>query len=251
MGIHLQPAHSPIARVIRKVNHLVNMAPAIWPQDRAVVTFTFDDFPKSAAVNAAPILEQRGWRGTFYTCSGLEGRTNHLGRLWDAEDLVRLIDAGHEIGCHTCRHVDGARAKPDELLGETLANAQALERFGVKKPVSFAWPFGEANPLTRRNCATDFATLRGIKKGINHGVVDRSNLKATELDPVDASVNQQLIDEVVATGGWLIFFTHDVGLQPTRWGCHTDTLCDLLERVARAGLTVMTMEQAGRLLQTS
>ena len=47
--------------------------------DHAIVTFTFDDFPKSAATTGAAVLERHGWRGTYYASAGYAGGETHHG----------------------------------------------------------------------------------------------------------------------------------------------------------------------------
>ena len=41
-----------------------------------IVSFTFDDFPRTAATAGAAILESFGARGTFYTAAGLMNTTS-------------------------------------------------------------------------------------------------------------------------------------------------------------------------------
>ena len=84
-----------------------------WPG--GVVSFTFDDFPRSSLEQGGAILERFGARGTFYTALGLEGGDGELGPLFRREDLERAAAAGHEIGCHTFSHIDCAKATAPEV----------------------------------------------------------------------------------------------------------------------------------------
>jgi peptidoglycan/xylan/chitin deacetylase (PgdA/CDA1 family) len=69
-----------------------------------MVSFTFDDAPKSAAAVAAPILDAYRARATFYVAGGLVDKwSGH----WDgisADEIVALHSEGHEIACHTFSH---------------------------------------------------------------------------------------------------------------------------------------------------
>src|ERR1700760_4894159 len=69
-----------------------------------MVTFTFDDIPKSAATTGARILEDHGARGTFYVSGGLVGTASSNWAVAEARNLVDLHNRGHEIGCHTFSH---------------------------------------------------------------------------------------------------------------------------------------------------
>ncbi|MGZ6012840.1 MAG: hypothetical protein ACXWK0_13450, partial [Caulobacteraceae bacterium] len=39
-----------------------------------VVSFTFDDFPRSALTEGGGVLRERGWAGTYYAAGGFCGR---------------------------------------------------------------------------------------------------------------------------------------------------------------------------------
>src|SRR5690348_5712124 len=69
-----------------------------------VVSFTFDDFPRTALTVGGSILERFGTRATFYVCMGLLGHTNDLGEHFGVADLKDLLRRGHEIGGHGVRH---------------------------------------------------------------------------------------------------------------------------------------------------
>lgn len=59
--------------------------------DEPIVSFTFDDFPKSAAQAGKDILERHGWRGSYYASGALMGACTLHGAMFDSGDLVRLI----------------------------------------------------------------------------------------------------------------------------------------------------------------
>ncbi|MBZ5623491.1 MAG: polysaccharide deacetylase family protein [Acidobacteriia bacterium] len=71
---------------------------------RPLISFTFDDFPRSALHTGGAILNRSGLAGTYYACLGLMGGETATGKLFNADDLKILIDRGHELGCHTYSH---------------------------------------------------------------------------------------------------------------------------------------------------
>src|SRR6185312_7132776 len=91
-----------------KVGHRLAMHLRVDPfrlrNDTPMVTFTFDDLPKSAATTGAQILEAYDARGTFYISGELVGTTSPQWDFVDAADIVALHAQGHEIGCHTFSH---------------------------------------------------------------------------------------------------------------------------------------------------
>ncbi len=52
-----------------------------------IVSFTFDDFPRSAYTVGGAILEEFGARGTYYATAGLMNRSNELGELFVRDDV--------------------------------------------------------------------------------------------------------------------------------------------------------------------
>ena len=92
-----------------------------------VVSFTFDDFPRTAYSTGGAILEAHGARGTYYVTVGLMNASNELGELFVEDDLRPLMEKGHELGTQTfhhssCRSVPlvqfpGRRSKGNESRG--------------------------------------------------------------------------------------------------------------------------------------
>ena len=59
------------ARVSNRLAWHLGIAPLQLSGTGPMVSFTFDDVPKSAATIGAPLLEQYDARGTFYVAGGL------------------------------------------------------------------------------------------------------------------------------------------------------------------------------------
>ena len=60
-----------------------------------IVSFTFDDFPRTAFSTGGAILEQFGARGTYYAALGLMNTSNELGEQFRSMDLDALLEKGH------------------------------------------------------------------------------------------------------------------------------------------------------------
>ena len=56
------PDRSLMAKIRRRMIQLIGVEPVPRSPSRAIVTFTFDDFPKSAADTGAAIVESGGGR---------------------------------------------------------------------------------------------------------------------------------------------------------------------------------------------
>src|SRR5947207_3069984 len=71
---------------------------------KPIISFTFDDFPRSAWLTGGAILERFGLRGTYYASLGLMGKTAPTGAICLPEDVRALAERGHELGSHTFDH---------------------------------------------------------------------------------------------------------------------------------------------------
>src|SRR5579863_8295658 len=71
-----------------------------------VVSFAFDDFPRSALTEGGRMLREAGWTGTFYTAGGFCGRRVDGVDYFSRDDLIQVDRDGHEIGCHTYTHMN-------------------------------------------------------------------------------------------------------------------------------------------------
>jgi peptidoglycan/xylan/chitin deacetylase (PgdA/CDA1 family) len=205
---------------------------SVWP--RGVVSFTFDDFPKSAFTNGAPVLERHGARGTYYTAFGLADRAEPVGEMFDLECLLSVLARGHEIACHTYSHLNCARAEKAQLLSELVSNARAISAVsGGQAVTSFSYPFGAVSREAKAVAEGFFSSCRGIEPGINLGVPDYGALRANKIyaGQYDLQRLRALVDRNNELGGWLIFYTHDVGSAPSPYGC---TQAQLEEVVAYA-----------------
>jgi peptidoglycan/xylan/chitin deacetylase (PgdA/CDA1 family) len=214
-----------------------------------MVSFTFDDAPDSAAKAGAPLIEEYGGRGTFYISGGLVDRwSGHwVGLSRDA--IKALHGAGHEIACHTFSH----RRAPD--LNEA-AMAAEIERnrsyFRALDPSirleNFAYPYGVASLTRKTQLAGAFRSSRGILPGVNRDVIDLHFLRASPLINRDITGDgvDRAFDEAAASGGWLIFYGHDVADAPSPYGCSPSLLRHALQAAARHNMPIVTVADALR-----
>src|SRR5271165_4948224 len=147
----------------------------------AIVSFTFDDVPASAASAGAPILEAFGIRGTYYLCGGLLGGQGDLTPLLDRGQAEALASAGHEIGCHTYAHTDVRSIGWPSLEVSLRKNAETLSEISGEPLRNFAYPFGGISFGKKLRLQSRFETCRGIYPGINVGRIDAGMLKAVPL----------------------------------------------------------------------
>src|SRR5260370_12388848 len=69
-----------------------------------LISFTFDDFPRSALLTGGAILQSFGLAGTYYASLGLMGSQAATGPIFLPEDLKVLLEHGHELESHPFTH---------------------------------------------------------------------------------------------------------------------------------------------------
>lgn len=217
------------------------------------VSLCFDDFPKCSADTAAKMIEQRGWRATWYVAGGFMGTTEpHYGQMFDASDLQRLHRAGHDFGCHTFDHINCRAATAQALEDQARRSKAFLAQHGITDVASFAFPFGAADYAAKQMMSETGMALRGVKPGLNRGTIDLHMLKACGLQDNEggtASAKSGLTT-LSEQSGWQIIFTHDVRENPSPWGVTPAAFETLLDDIAASGAEVLTVGEMVRRLET-
>lgn len=233
----------PMAGMSRRLARAVPFRPFRLELPRPVVSFSFDDFPLSAADHAAPLLEAYGARGTFYFADQLADRHENGQLIAGRAMTADLAERGHEIGGHTSGHINVQRVAPDCLIADVTANTSAIAALSGRAPSSFAYPFGVVSLNAKRLLAHRYAGLRGIQPGINRGWIDLAHLHAEELYDATLPLTRldALLDDLQRGSGWLIFYTHDVRERPSTIGCSPARFLSVLERVMHRGITIETV----------
>lgn len=211
--------------------------------DRASVSFTFDDIADSAAREGARLLEERGVRGTFYVCGGLAGTEWDLYPLASLETVAGLARRGHEIGCHTATHPNGATTGARVYLRDVEANAGILEPVIGRRLSTFAYPYGAIGLPHKLALQRRFLACRGIHGGPITRRFDRGRLEAVALENAtigEAGINA-VLNDVVARGAWLVFYAHDVASRPTRFGVSPERLAYAVQGALARGCRVDTV----------
>lgn len=198
------------------------------------VSFTFDDFPRTAYTTGGAILKSLGVRGTYYVAMGLMNTSNELGEQFRLEDLHAAADDGHELATHTFSHHSSRRISLDSFEEDVRKGRDAVREIaGLSPSGNFAYPYGEATLAAKRSVGSEMISCRGTCRGWNGPHVDLNLLKANSLcGNLDRlKFVEHLILENEREKGWLIFYTHDVRPNPSVYGCTPE----LLESVAATG----------------
>ena len=188
---------------------LLKAAKPAKPATPIRVALTFDDSLKDHLLIAAPMLEERGWRGTFCIVTDWIGKDER--RLtWD--DVRELISRGHEIATHTKSHQNLMTllnaGKEDEIRREIGESAdKILKETGFAPRFMFS-PFCCQNETTARICSElGLRQAAGTRYNFGSNNCDRVASFVTDLSKKGAKRADILTHGVSAAdhGGWCPF----------------------------------------------
>ena len=247
--------HGLRRRVANKLRRLsverLGRRPFTLRSDVPYVSFTFDDFPESAYLEGGRILAEHGARGTYFTSCRLLGQPSPSGLIASRADLPKLLQDGHELGCHTFEHLDGTRSTPAAFERSIAANRASLAETVAEAdlPSVFAYPLDGPVLSVKKAVGRHFAGCRGGGQTCNSGVIDLNLLKAYFFDwknRGDIDDVRRVLAETVAARGWLIFATHDVAAAPSAYGCTPQFFSSVVRLAVESGARVRPMMQACR-----
>lgn len=220
--------------------------------DRPMISFTFDDFPRSALLTGGQILKRYNLAGTYYTALGLLGKDSPSGPVCVEEDLKKALSDGHELGCHTFFHSHSWQTQPREFEQSILQNRRALsELIPGYHFKSFSYPISSPRPLSKRAAARYFLSSRGGGQTFNSGIADLNQLSAYFLERAGGNLEspKALIDKSRNAGGWTIFATHDISPRPSSYGCTPEFFDEVVRYAVRSGAQILSVSDALEVIQ--
>jgi len=218
------------------------------------VSFTFDDFPRSALLTGGAILKHFGLTGTYYASFGLMGKQAPTGTMFLPEDLKTLFEQGHELGCHTFGHCHAWDTKSSVFEDSIIKNWLVLsELFPGASFRTLSYPISVPRARTKQRITKHFVCCRGGGQTFNVGTSDLNYLYAYFLEQSrnNPDAVKNLIDQNRRARGWLIFATHDICKTPTPFGCTPDFFEDIVQCAVDSGARILPVVQAWEALCTS
>lgn len=212
----------------------------------AIVSFTFDDFPRSALLTAGEMLRAHGLHGTYYTALGLMEATTSVGPLFTARDLEKLVHDDHELACHSYQHLSCRTATTSRFQADCTRNRNcAAGLFSGLRMRNFSYPYGDVSLQTKSALANEYDSCRSIELGVNSGDIDLAFLRSTPIySSMPSSTIRRLIRRNKERGGWLIFYTHDVVPAPSPFGCTVQEFEDVLSLAIHSQAEILTIAHA-------
>jgi peptidoglycan/xylan/chitin deacetylase (PgdA/CDA1 family) len=248
----------------------INVQPARWyGNSQAACSITFDDGTLDQYLLAAPELEARGIRGTFFIITGprAEGiwTDGKLERQLFSWDQVRDLHArGHEIASHTATHVD-LKAYPQQAEAEIGMAYESLSReLSLFSHFSLGWPYWRSSPSANDQARKFHFAARagGIQGSSGSPGLGGSNGTAPDdymmigsraiLSTDTLARLAPLFEEVHGNGGWFVPSFHGIndGLIPSMtlgWeALSLETYRELLDGLASYGFWFAPFGQVAR-----
>jgi hypothetical protein len=242
---------APTTRIVnwykRNAASVLYRRPTHIRPDVPLISFTFDDFPRSALHTGGAILKSRSLNGTYYASLGCLGSDSPSGPLCIAEDLSAALEDGHELGCHTFSHNHSWDTRSSTFEESILQNQAALSSIapGVLFR-SFSYPISFPHPAVKRVCAKHFDCCRGGGQTLNAGTADLNQLSAFFLEKAQGNIEpvKALIDRNHQMRGWIIFATHDVAPEPGPYGCSPEFFEQVVQCAVDSGARVLPVAEA-------
>jgi hypothetical protein len=106
---------------------------------------------------------------------------------------------------------------------------------------SFSYPFGHVSVASKKDVAAKMSSARTIFPGINGPTSDLNLLQANSLygGEDQFAKAESLLAENEKQRGWLIFYTHDVRPDPSKWGCTPGLFDKTVELALKKGFPVL------------
>jgi peptidoglycan/xylan/chitin deacetylase (PgdA/CDA1 family) len=220
-----------------------------------IISFSFDDAPRTAFIHGGDILNAHGAGATYYVSLGLLNANSPSGVIASQADLRHALDQGHELGSHTFDHNDSWETKTELFVQAVLKNQMTLSNIMQGAAFkTFAYPSSQPRPDTKRRIGELFPCCRGGGQTLNRGTADLNLLKAFFLDVRNGNavgIIKRLIDKNAESCGWLIFATHDVDYNPSRYGCTKKFFEEVVEYAVESGAILLPVGQACEQIQTA
>ena len=218
--------------------------PLIMRNEQPLMSFTFDDFPRSALSQGGAILSTYNVRGTFFASLGLMGGVAPTGETFCLEDLQEVIRQKHELGCHTYDHCHAWDTAAATFEASVLRNRSSLRKYLPEVELrTSSYPISCPRPSTKRKMSRYFDCCRGGGQSFNTGSVDLNLAKGFFLEQSRNDFDEiaRVIEANNRSKGWLIFVTHDVSDVPTRFGCTPVLFEKVVRHAVRSGVKVLPM----------
>lgn len=186
---------------------------------RSAISFTFDDGDLDHYLLAAPELEKRGFRGTFWIIGKKIDEGDAVRPRMSWRQLKEMSERGHEISNHSWSHGKLVLMSPEEARRNIEMNDSAIARNVGKKPVTFCYPFNATRPWL-----IDIAEEGRVGTRMHQTGIGQQNHKSTP------EKIKKWVDGVISDGMWGVTMMHGITIGYDKWHTPQD-LWDMFDYV--------------------
>ena len=174
-----------------------------WANNKAgAVSITFDDGHTSHYTLAAPALNEKGFKGSFFIITDwVDNNAN-----WD--EWRDVSNQGHEIGSHTKTHVQLTLLARNEIEEEIEESKAIIDgQITTQRCLTFVYPFGSYDDNAKALAENYYSAARGISCDLNTSPYNFYGLRACG-DSRSLEQMKAMADAAEDQGEWLITFLH-------------------------------------------
>lgn len=187
--------------------HLPTVRIAQFDGDRAAaISYTFDDNLRDQYTIAVPMLNEMGFKGTFFVIPGATADTVEEaekkadqkrgwgGITWD--ELKEMAKQGHEIASHTWSHPNLRKLSAADVGAQFRKANDAITAHIGKPPLTLAFPFNASTPEIQAIALKYYVAFR------SHEMATGGRSTAKSLD--------DWADKLVKDRKWGVVMTHAI-----------------------------------------
>jgi peptidoglycan/xylan/chitin deacetylase (PgdA/CDA1 family) len=142
----------------------------------AAITYTFDDGLRDQYTVAVPMLNEVGFKGTFFVIPASTAETPEEGekkvtlkRAWGGiswPELKEMAAQGHEIASHTWSHQGLTKLSAEEVDTQFSKGYEAIKTRIGKAPLTLAFPFNGSTPEIKTAALKYHVAYRGYQRSM-------------------------------------------------------------------------------------
>ncbi len=229
----------------RPVSLWFNGLALVTENDRAIVTFAFDDGYDTDYTNVRPVLDRYDFSATSYVIASMIGDPGRL----NIDQLKNLQLSGWDVASHSYSHPNLTAIAPSEIEDELARSQQFFTNNGFQKGAGhFAYPYGEFhNEELMHLVQKYYKTARTIEGGVETlPPSDQHRLRAMVIinstSPAEVS---EMVENAIASGDWLILVFHRIVDSDANEEVEyrASNFEEIVEGIAASGIDVMTVSE--------
>ena len=217
------------------------------PLPEGIVSFTFDDGPKSFITNALPVLKRAGILTTQYVTTGKvdDANVEDPGKTFSQQDIQTLFKRGDEIAAHTVTHPRLPQLGIDQITQELVSSRQQLQLQLHTPVVDFASPYGEYDDQVLQVARQYYQSHRSVDVGYNDlSTFDPYNIRVQNVNrDTDPQTVAAWMEFAKTHKVWLVLVFHQIMDNSGAYSYGPDNFNQVVTSTNKLGIKTVTVNQ--------